>query len=72
MKIFFQIQLALLAHDKGHQTIQVNGTVSSSADIAFDVTTASLGLKLGDEVYLTATGAILGKIITLDTSAHYY
>tara|TARA_R100001510_G_C7628916_1_gene188217 strand:- start:762 stop:1331 length:570 start_codon:yes stop_codon:yes gene_type:complete len=57
------------AHDRGHQTIQVNGTVSSSADIAFDVTTASLGLKLGDEVYLTATGAFLGKIITLDTSA---
>ncbi len=57
------------AHDRGHQTIQVNGTVSSSADIAFDVTTASLGLKHGDEVYLTATGVLLGKIITLDTSA---
>jgi len=56
------------AHDRGHQTIQVNGTVSSSATIAFDVTTASLGLKVGDEVYLTATGALLGTIVTLGTS----
>ena len=56
------------AHDRGHQTIQVNGTVSSSATIAFDVTTASLGLKLGDEVYLTTTGALLGTIVTLGTS----
>jgi len=57
------------AHNRGNQTVQVNGTVSSSADIAFDVTTASLGLEIGDEVYLSATGALLGKIITLDTSA---
>tara|TARA_R100000742_G_C4272856_1_gene92204 strand:+ start:439 stop:1008 length:570 start_codon:yes stop_codon:yes gene_type:complete len=56
------------AHDRGHQTIQVNGAVSSSATIAFDVTTASLGLKLGDEVYLTATGVLLGTITTLGTS----
>ena len=56
------------AHDRGHQTIQLNGTVSSSATIAFDVTTASLGLKLGDEVYLTTTGALLGTIVTLGTS----
>ena len=56
------------AHDRGHQTIQVNGTVSSSATIAWDVTTASLGLKLGDEVYLTATGVFLGTIVTLGTS----
>ena len=56
------------AHDRGHQTIQVNGAVTTSATIAFDVTTASLGLELGDEVYLTATGALLGTIITLGTS----
>ena len=56
------------AHDDGHQTIQVNGAVSSSATIAWDVTTASLGLKVGDEVYLTATGVLLGTIVTLGTS----
>ena len=56
------------AHDRGHQTIQVNGTVSSSATIAWDVTTASLGLEVGDEVYLTATGALLGTIVTLGAS----
>lgn len=56
------------AHDRGHQTIQVNGAVSSSATIAFDVTTTSLGLKVGDEVYLTATGVLLGTIVTLGTS----
>ena len=56
------------AHDRGHQTIQVNGTVSSSATIAWDVTSASLGLEVGDEVYLTATGALLGTIVTVGTS----
>ena len=56
------------AHDDGNQTIQVNGTVSSSATIAWDVTSASLGLKVGDEVYLTATGALLGTIVTIGTS----
>ena len=56
------------AHDDGHQTIQVNGAVSSSTTIAWDVTSASLGLKVGDEVYLTATGALLGTIVTLGTS----
>ena len=59
---------ASAAHDDGHQTIQVNGTVSSSATIAWDVTSASLGLKVGDEVYLTATGALLGTIVTIGTS----
>ena len=59
---------ASAAHDDGHQTIQVNGTVSSSATIAWDVTSASLGLKVGDEVYLTATGALLGTIVTVGTS----
>lgn len=55
------------AHDRGHQTIQVDGTVSS-ANIQFnsDVTCASLGLKVGDEVYLTATGALLGTITVLN------
>ena len=59
------------AHDRGHQTIQVNGAVSSSATITFDATTASLGLKVGDEVYLTATGALLGTISALNPSSDY-
>lgn len=59
---------ASAAHDDGHQTIQVNGAVSSSATIAWDVTSASLGLKVGDEVYLTATGALLGTIVTVGAS----
>ena len=56
------------AHDRGHQTIQVDGAVSSSANIQFnsDVTCASLGLEVGDEVYLTATGALLGTITVLN------
>ena len=60
------------AHDRGHQTIQVNGAVSSSANIIFDSTVASLGLKLGDEVYLTATGALLGTITVLETGSNAY
>jgi hypothetical protein len=63
---------ASAAHDDGHQTIQVNGTVSSSANIIFDNTVASLGLKLGDEVYLTATGALLGTITVLETGDNAY
>ena len=55
------------AHDRGHQTIQVKGAVSSSADIIFDSSVASLGLAIGDEVYLTATGALLGTITVLET-----
>jgi hypothetical protein len=62
------INIGAAAHDRGHQTIQVNGTVSTSATIAWDVTTASLGLKVGDEVYLTATGVLLGTIVTLGAS----
>lgn len=56
------------AHDRGHQTIQVDGTVSGSANIQFnsDVTCASLGLAVGDEVYLTTTGALLGTITVLN------
>jgi len=59
------------AHDDGHQTVQINGGVSS-ANIIFDATVASLGLKLGDEVYATATGALLGTIITLETGSNAY
>ena len=62
------INIGAAAHDRGHQTIQVNGAVSSSATIAWDVTSASLGLEVGDEVYLTATGALLGTIVTIGTS----
>jgi hypothetical protein len=56
------------AHDDGNQTIQVNGTVSSSTTIAWDVTSASLGLAVGDEIYLTTTGALLGTIVSIGTS----
>ena len=59
------------AHDRGHQTIQVNGGVSS-ANIIFDNTVASLGLKVGDEVYLTTTGALLGTITVLETGSNAY
>jgi hypothetical protein len=65
------INIGAAAHDRGHQTIQVNGAVSSSATITFDSTTASLGLKLGDEVYLTATGVLLGTISALNPSSDY-
>ncbi len=66
------INIGAAAHDRGHQTIQVNGAVSSAATIIFDSTIASLGLKLGDEVYLTATGALLGTITVLETGGNAY
>ena len=59
------------AHDRGHQTLQVNGTVSSSATIVFDTATATSGIKVGDEVYLTATGVLLGTISALNPSSAY-
>lgn len=62
------INTARSANNTGEQTIQVDGTVSSSANIQFnsDVTCASLGLAVGDEVYLSLTGALLGTITVLD------
>lgn len=58
--VFFNTAAA--AHDGGRLSLQVNGGVSSSTTVAFDVTTASQDLKIGDEVYLTTTGALLGTI----------
>ena len=65
------INIGAAAHDRGHQTLQVNGTVSSSATIVFDTATATSGIKVGDEVYLTATGVLLGTIAALNPSSAY-
>ena len=65
------INIGAAAHDRGHQTLQVNGTVSSSATIVFDTATATSGIKVGDEVYLTATGVLLGTITALNPSSAY-
>jgi len=58
------------AHDRGNQTIRVDGAVSGTT-IIFGTATATLGLAVGDEVYLTATGALLGTITVLNPSSVY-
>jgi hypothetical protein len=63
-------KMGKLSHHNSAQEIQVNGAVSSSADIAFDSTVAALGLAIGDEVYLTASGALLGSITALETGSN--
>ena len=63
-------KMGKLSHHNSAQEIQVNGTVSSSANIIFDSTVAALGLAIGDEVYLTASGALLGSITVLETGSN--
>tara|TARA_B110000285_G_scaffold229691_1_gene294878 strand:- start:1515 stop:2447 length:933 start_codon:yes stop_codon:yes gene_type:complete len=61
-------KMGRLSHNNSAQEIQVDGTTTDSAVITFTsyVTEASLGLAVGDEVYLTLTGALLGTITILD------
>tara|TARA_B100001059_G_C17837699_1_gene589398 strand:- start:3647 stop:4591 length:945 start_codon:yes stop_codon:yes gene_type:complete len=63
-------KMGKLSHHNSAQEIQVNGAVSSAANIVFDSTVAALGLAIGDEVYLTASGALLGSITVLETGSN--
>ena len=58
------------ANDNGHYTRTVNGATSSSTKVIFDQENAGTGnndnIEVGDEIYLTSTGASLGVVTGLD------
>ena len=63
-------KMGRLSHNNNAQEIQVHGTVSTST-IIFDTLIDTLGLAVGDEVYLTLTGALLGTITALKPTTDY-
>ena len=58
------------AHDNGHYTRTVDGATSSSTKVIFAQENAGTGnndnIEVGDEIYLTSTGASLGTVTGLD------
>mgnify|MGYP003121651958 CR=1 FL=1 len=58
------------AHDNGHYTRTVDGATSSSTKVIFDQENAGTGnndnIEVGDEIYLTSTGASLGVVAGLN------
>jgi len=58
------------ANDNGHYTRTVNGATSSSTKVIFDQENAGTGnndnIEVGDEIYLTSTGASLGVVTGLN------
>ena len=62
--------IGAVAHDNGHYTRTVDGATSSSTKVIFDQENAGTGnndnIEVGDEIYLTSTGASLGVVTGLD------
>ena len=58
------------ANDNGHYTRTVNGATSSSTKVIFDQENAGTGnndnIEVGDEIYLTSTGASHGVVTGLN------
>ena len=58
------------ANDNGHYTRTVDGATSSATKVIFDQENAGTGnndnIEVGDEIYLTSTGASLGVVAGLD------
>ena len=61
---------AAAAHDNGHYTRTVDGATSSATKVIFDQENAGTGnndnIEIGDEIYLTSTGASLGVVTGLN------
>ena len=58
------------AHDNGRYTRTVDGATSSATKVIFDQENAGTGdedeIKVGDELYTTSTGVIIGTVTALD------
>ena len=58
------------ANDNGHYTRTVDGATSSATKVIFDQENAGTGnndnIEVGDEIYLTSTGASLGVVTGLN------
>ena len=58
-------KIGRLSYNSKGQDIQVTGDVSNHANIFFGTIIDTLGLAIGDEVYSTLTGTLLGTITVL-------
>jgi hypothetical protein len=58
------------AHDNGRYTRTVDGATSSSTKVIFDQENAGTGnsddIQVGDELYTTSTGVLIGTVTALD------
>jgi len=58
------------AHDNGRYTRTVDGAVSSATKVIFDEENAGTGnvddIQVGDELYTTSTGVLIGTVTALD------
>jgi len=57
------------ANSKGAYTRTVDGAVTSAAKVIFDqenFVSQADQIEVGDEIYLTSTGVLLGTVLTLD------
>ena len=58
------------AHDSGRYTRTVDGATSSATKVIFDQENAGTGnedeIKVGDELYTTSTGVLIGTVTALD------
>ena len=58
------------AHDSGRYTRTVDGATSSATKVIFDQENAGTGsvdeIKVGDELYTTSTGVIIGTVTALN------
>ena len=64
------VNTASSAHDSGRYTRTVDGATSSSTKVIFDQENAGTGnedeIKVGDELYATSTGFLIGTVTALD------
>ena len=64
------VNTASSAHDSGRYTRTVDGATSSATKVIFDQENAGTGnedeIKVGDELYTTSTGVIIGTVTALD------
>ena len=62
------------AHDNGRYTRTVNGATSSSTTVIFDQENAGTGnfddIQVGDELYTTSTGVLIGTVTALDPNGN--
>ena len=64
------VNTASSAHDSGRYTRTVDGATSSATKVILDQENAGTGnedeIKVGDELYTTSTGVIIGTVTALD------
>ena len=66
--------IGAVAHDNGRYTRTVDGATSSSTTVIFDQENAGTGnfddIQVGDELYTTSTGVLIGTVTALDPNGN--